>query len=436
MSHLTQMLGLGTQNFLSAATGIAVLFVLIRAFTRKETQLLGNFWVDLVRCTLYILLPLSLCMSIVLVAEGTVQNFNGPVHVRTVEGRTQTIPQGPAASQIAIKQLGTNGGGFFNTNSAHPYENPTPVSNFLQMLALLLIPSALVWMYGKAIGNIKHGRVIWAVMLTLWVSGFGLALYSETHLLPQATGYAGWEGKELRIGIPNSVLWATATTAASNGSVNAMISSMSPLTGGIALFNILLGEIVFGGVGSGLYGMLLFVLLTLFLAGLMVGRTPEYLGKKLGGFEMKMAVLGLLLPNILILCTIMAAILSHAGLAGPLHTGPHGFSEMLYAFASSAGNNGSAFAGINAGTPFYNITTGIAMLCGRFGIIIPCLAIAGNLVRHRITPASSGSLPTDTMVFGALLISVILLFAGLTFFPALCLGPIVEHLLMTQGVWL
>ncbi len=427
--YVVQMIGLGVQNFLSAAAGIAVLFALMRALIRKETSLLGNFWVDICRITLYLLVPLSVFFAVGLVSQGVIQNFNKPVVVKTIEGDTQTIPQGPAASQIAIKQLGTNGGGFFNANSAHPYENPTPLSNFFEVLAILLIPSALVWTYGDVVKNRRHGWVIWWVMAGIFVAGLALSLYSETHM-----GFVNWEGKETRFGITGSVLWSAATTVASNGSVNAMHSSLSPLSGGVALFNMMLGEIIFGGVGSGLYGMILFIILTLFLAGLMVGRTPEYLGKKLGIFEMKMVVIGLLLPNAFILLGTMLAVMLPQGLSSLMHQGPHGFSEMVYAFTSACANNGSAFAGLNANTSFYNTALGICMLIGRFGVIFPVLAIAGSLARQKIVPESSGTLPTHTVVFGLLLASTILLFAGLTFFPTLCLGPIVEHLLLNSGV--
>jgi len=431
LSYGVQMLGLGVQNFLSAAAGIAVLFALIRGIIQKESSNLGNFWVDICRVTLYILLPLSIVLATGLVSQGVIQNFLAPIQVQTLEGRHQTLPQGPAASQIAIKQLGTNGGGYFNANSAHPYENPTPLSNFLQMLAILLIPSALVWAYGDLVQNRKHGWVIWSVMVSILVLGLGLSLYSETHL-----GVINWEGKETRFGVTNSVLWSTVTTAASNGSVNAMHSSLSPLSGGIALFNMMLGEIIFGGVGSGLYGMILFIILTLFLAGLMVGRTPEYLGKKLGIFEMKMVVIGLLVPNAAILLGTLLSLELSQGLSSLSHQGPHGFSEVLYAFTSASANNGSAFAGLNANTVYYNVALGICMLIGRFGVIFPVLAIAGSLVRQKIIPASSGTLPTHNLVFGILLAVTLLLFAGLTFLPALCLGPIVEHLLMISGATL
>lgn len=431
LSYFVQMVGLTVQNFLSAASGIAVLFVLIRGIIRKETTLLGNFWVDICRITLYILLPLSVLFSLSLVSQGVIQNFSTPLRVHTLEGTTQVIPQGPVASQIAIKQLGTNGGGYFNANSAHPYENPTPFTNFLEMLAILLIPSALVWTFGDLVGNRRHGWVIWTVMASILMVGLGVMLYYETHL-----GFVNLEGKEVRFGVGNSVLWAGVTTAASSGSINAMHSSLSPIAGGIAMGNMMLGEIIFGGVGSGMYGMVLFILLTLFLAGLMVGRTPEYLGKKLGVFEMKMVMVGLLLPNAVILIGTMASLLYPQALASLSHQGPHGFSELLYAFTSASANNGSAFAGFNANTPYFNVALGLCMLIGRFGVILPCLAIAGSLVRQKSIPASSGTLPTHTWVFGVLLTVSILLFAGLTFLPALCLGPIVEHLLMNGGMYL
>jgi potassium-transporting ATPase potassium-binding subunit len=434
MSYVSQMLGLNVQNFVSAATGMAVLVALTRGLARRTATTIGNFWVDLVRSVLYILLPLSLVLAVILVSQGVVQNFNPYVQATTLAGETQLLPQGPAASQIAIKQLGTNGGGFFNTNSTHPYENPTPLSNFLEMFAILLIPAAFPYTYGKMVGSTRQGWVIFAAMLILFLAGLSIMLANEYSYNP-VYGVAGvMEGKETRIGIANSVLWGAATTAASNGSVNAMHSSFMPLTGGIALLNIMLGEIIFGGVGAGLYGMLIFVILTVFLAGLMVGRTPEYLGKKIEAREIQLAIAAVLLPAACILLFSALASVTETGLASRTNGGPHGLSEILYGFSSGAGNNGSAFAGLNADTPFYNILIGIAMWVGRFGVIIPALAIAGSMVKKRAAPPSPGTFPTDGPLFVILLISVILIVGALTFFPALSLGPIVEHLIMNAGV--
>jgi K+-transporting ATPase ATPase A chain len=433
MSYATQMLGLAVQNFVSAATGIAVVIALTRGLARRTAQTIGNFWVDLVRSTLYVLLPLSLILALALVSQGVVQNFNAPTEATTLTGETQVLPQGPAASQIAIKQLGTNGGGFFNVNSAHPLENPTPLSNFLQTLAILLIPAALTNTYGRMIGSQRQGWVIFAAMLILLTAGLSLMLVSEYSTNP-VFGLAGaMEGKEVRFGITNSILWGAATTAASNGSVNAMHSSFTPLAGGVAMLNILLGEIIFGGVGAGLYGMLIFVILTVFIAGLMVGRTPEYLGKKIEAREIQMAIVAILLPSAAVLLMTALASVTEAGLGSRANVGPHGFSEILYAFASASNNNGSAFAGLNANTPFYNLLLGIAMWVGRFGVIVPVLAIAGSMVVKKTAPPSPGTFPTDGAVFAGLLIAIILIVGALTFFPALTLGPIVEHLLMAAG---
>ncbi len=434
MSYLVQMLALTVQNFVSAATGIAVLLALVRGLSRKTTTLLGNFWTDLTRATLYVLLPLSILFSIVLVGQGVIQNFNAPVTVQTVEGAQQVIPAGPVASQIAIKQLGTNGGGFFNANSAHPFENPTPFSNFLEMLAILLIPAALTYTYGKMVGSTKQGWTVFLTMFILLAVGLTIALISEYGTNGLFGNHPLMEGKEMRFGITNSVLWSTVTTAASNGSVIAMHDSLSPLAGMIAMINILLGEVVFGGVGAGLYGMVIFIILTVFIAGLMVGRSPEYLGKKVEAFEVQMAIIAVLAPSFVILLFTAVASVTGVGLSSLNNAGPHGFSEMLYAFASAAGNNGSAFAGLNANTIFYNLTLGLGMLIGRFGVIIPVLAIAGNMGKKKITPDSSGTFRTDNILFIGLLIAVIVIVGGLTFFPALSLGPIMEHLLMNAGV--
>ncbi len=434
LSYFVQMAGMTVQNFVSAATGLAVILALIRGVSGKTTEKLGNFWVDLTRSTLYVLLPLSVLLSVTLVGQGVVQNFKSYDTVQTLEGTEQILPMGPAASQIAIKQLGTNGGGFFNTNSSHPFENPTPFSNFLEMLALLLIPAAFTFTYGKMVGSVKQGWTLFTAMLILLLAGLSVSLYAEYSINPIFGNHALMEGKETRFGITNSVLWATSTTAASNGSVNAMHDSLSPLSGMVAMINIMLGEIIFGGVGAGLYGMIIFVILTVFIAGLMVGRTPEYLGKKIQAFEVQMAMLAILLPNFVILLFSAIASVSNPGLSSLNNAGPHGLSEILYAFSSAAGNNGSAFAGLNANTVFYNLTLGIGMLIGRFGVIIPVLAIAGSLGKKMITPASAGTFRTDSWLFIGLLISVILIVGGLTHFPALSLGPIVEHILMNQNI--
>jgi potassium-transporting ATPase potassium-binding subunit len=434
LSYFVQMIGLTVQNFVSAATGIAVLLALIRGLARKTTDLLGNFWTDLTRTTLYILLPLSILFAVVLVGQGVVQNFKTYDTVQTLQGASQVIPMGPAASQIAIKQLGTNGGGFFNANSSHPFENPTPFSNFLEMLFILLIPAALTYTYGKMVGSTRQGWTIFSAMLILLVIGLSISLYAEYSSNPIFGNLPLMEGKETRIGITNSILWSTATSAASNGSVNAMHDSLSPLSGMVAMINLMLGEIIFGGVGAGLYGMVIFIILTVFIAGLMVGRTPEYLGKKIQKFEVQMAILAVLAPNVVILLFAAWASVSSPGLSSLNNAGPHGLSEILYAFSSAAGNNGSAFAGLNANTVFYNLTLGIGMLIGRFGIIIPVMAIAGSMAKKKITPSSAGTFHTDNWLFIGLLIAVILIVGGLTHFPALSFGPIIEHLLMNNGV--
>lgn len=434
LSNLTQMIGLTVQNFVSAATGIAVMLALIRGIIRKTSASIGNFWTDLTRSVVYILLPLSIILAVILVGQGVVQTSSPAVTVSTVEGAPQTIPLGPAASQIAIKQLGTNGGGFFNANSAHPLENPTPFSNFLEMLALLLIPAGLVFTYGRMANVRKHAAIIFGVMLALFLAGLAISLSSEHAANPALGLQNNMEGKETRFGTVNSVLWSVATTDASNGSVNAMHSSLTPLGGGVAMFNIMLGEIIFGGVGSGMYGMLLFILLTVFLAGLMVGRTPEYLGKKIEAREMRMAMFAILGTNMVIKIGAGISCVLPVALASLANRGPHGLSEILYAFASAAGNNGSSFAGLNANTDYYNIALGIAMLIGRFIVIIPSLAIAGSLAAKKISPLSSGTFSTDNFIFAVILIATILIVGALTFLPALSLGPIIEHLLMHAGV--
>jgi K+-transporting ATPase ATPase A chain len=434
MSYLVQMAGLAVQNFVSAATGIAVFLAFTRGFITKQGNNIGNFWDDLIKSILYVLLPLSIILSVVLVAQGAVQTFSPYLKVNSLEGGKQTIPLGPAASQIAIKQLGTNGGGFFNTNSAFPFENPTPLTNFLEMLSILLIPGSLVFTYGKIINSRKQAWMIFTVMLLLFMAGLLVSAKSEFSYNPVMHAGRIMEGKEVRFGPVNSVIWSTATTDASNGSVNSMHDSLSPLAGMIAMLNIMLGEIIFGGVGAGMYGMIIFILLTVFISGLMVGRTPEYLGKKIESPEIKWTIAAVLLPSAVILLFSAIALITKDGLAGILNKGPHGFSEILYAFSSAAGNNGSAFAGLNSNTTFYNLMMAAGMLAGRYGVIIPCLAIAGNLVKKNITPVSSGTLATDNLMFAFMLVSVIIIVGALTFFPALSLGPLIEHLLMKAGI--
>ena len=432
LSYLVQMAGLTVQNFLSAATGIAVFLAVIRGLIRKTTSFIGNFWIDTTKTILYVLLPLSILLAIILTGQGVVQSFHPYIKATTLTGTEQVIPLGPVSSQIAIKQLGTNGGGFFNTNSAHPFENPTPFSNFVEMLAILLIPSALTFTYGRLIGSNRQGWTIFLVMLTLLIIGLAASFYSEYKFSTIHGLSFNMEGKETRFGPGNSVLWSVLTTAASNGSVNGMIDSLTPLSGLVAMFNIMLGEVIFGGVGSGIYGMIMFIILTVFIAGLMVGRSPEFLGKKIEAFEVKMAILAILAPSLVILVFSAVSCLTAVGLSGINNPGPHGLSEIIYCFSSAAGNNGSAFAGLNSNTPYYNILTGLGMLIGRFGIIVPVLAIAGNMAGKKITPSSSGTFRTDTWLFGLLLIAVILIVGGLTFFPALSLGPVVEHLLLLK----
>ncbi len=432
LSYLTQMLGLTVQNFVSAATGIAVAFALARGLAGRSARELGNFWCDLTRATVYILLPLSAVLALILAGQGVVQTFHPYVEAHTLEGVSQMIPLGPAASQIAIKQLGTNGGGFFGVNSAHPFENPTLFSNLLQLWAILLIPAALPFAFGRMVRNPKHGACLFAAMLTLFLAGLALAYTAELQLAARSAAGA-WEGKEVRHGLASSVLWASATTAASNGSVNAMHSSLSPLAGMAALFNIMLGEVIFGGVGAGFYGIIAFVVLTVFLAGLMVGRTPEYLGKRLDRSDILLASVAVLAPCVVILLGCGITMFWPGALDSRANTGPHGFTEILYAWSSAAGNNGSAFAGLNANTGFFNIGLGIAMLIGRYAVIVPMLALAGRLAVRKITPPSSGSFPADGATFAVLLIAVILIVGGLTFLPALFLGPVADHLLWISG---
>lgn len=433
LSYLTQMLGLTVQNFLSAATGMAVLVALMRCFTLKNSETIGNFWVDLVRSVVYLFLPLALIFALVLAEEGVVQTFSPYVEVTTLENAKQTIPLGPAASQIAIKQLGTNGGGFFGANSAHPFENPTPFTNFLETLAIVLIPAATLSTYGIIIGSKKHGWILFFVMFLFWVGGLALSFYSEQLSNPVVDAYPLLEGKETRFGLSNSLLWSVTTTSTANGSVNAMESSLSPLAGGVALFNILLGELIFGGVGVGLCSMIMFVLLTVFLCGLMVGRTPEYLGKKIEKQEMQWVIAAILMPVVLVLIGAGISCVLPTALSSLGNQGPHGLTEILYAFVSAAGNNGSAFAGLNANTNYFNLSLGVVMLIARITIILASLAIAGLLARKKITPGSLGTFSTNTMLFFFLLVGVIVIEGALAYFPALSLGPFVEHLLMLEG---
>jgi potassium-transporting ATPase potassium-binding subunit len=445
MSYLTQMAGLTVHNFVSAATGIAIAVAVVRGFARREANTVGNFWVDLTRCTLYILLPLSILVALVLVALGLPQNLHAYTDATTLEGARQVIAQGPVASQEAIKQLGTNGGGFFNVNSAHPFENPNAITNFVEMWAILAISAALTYTFGKMVRDTRQGWALFAAMSVLFFLGLGICYWAEAKGNPtfapfhvdqaaSATQAGGnMEGKEVRFGIADSAIWATATTDASNGSVNSMHDSMTPLGGAVPLVNIQLGEIIFGGVGSGLYGILAFAIVAMFVAGLMVGRTPEYLGKKLEAKEVKMSILALLCLPLSILGFTALAVVLPAGLAGPANAGPHGFSEILYAFSSGTGNNGSAFAGLSANTPFYNETIGAAMLIGRFIFIVPMMAVAGSLARKKLLAPSAGTFPTHSPLFVGLLVGVILIIGGLTFFPAISLGPIVEQIAMNHG---
>ncbi|HYC21765.1 MAG TPA: potassium-transporting ATPase subunit KdpA [Candidatus Bathyarchaeia archaeon] len=445
MSYLVQMVGLTFHNFVSAATGIALAIALVRAFARSEKSTIGNFWYDLVRSTLWVLLPISFLFALVLVWQGVPQNLSPYVTATTVEGAEQTIAQGPVASQESIKELGTNGGGFFNANSAHPYENPTPLSDFLEMVALFSVGSALTYTFGRMVRDQRQGWALFAAMAALFWIGVSVAYVAETlgnpafarlgvDAGPGALQTGGnMEGKEVRFGVANSALWATVTTDTSCGAVNSMHDSFTPIGGMVPLVNIMLGELIVGGVGSGLYGILVFAVLAVFIAGLMVGRTPEYLGKKIEAKEVTMAVLAILVLAVSILGFTGLASVLPAGLAGPLNKGPHGFSEILYVYTSGTGNNGSAFAGINANTVFYNLTNGLSMLIGRFLMIVPIMAIAGSLVRKKIVPASAGTFPTTGSLYVALLVGTILIVGGLTFFPALALGPIVDHLYMTAG---
>jgi K+-transporting ATPase ATPase A chain len=434
LSYLVQMLGLTVQNFVSAATGIAVVLALIRGLIRKTTDVLGNFWVDMTRSVIYVLLPLAVILTMALVGQGVVQTFSHYEKAITLQGAEQVIPLGPAASQIAIKQLGTNGGGFFGANSAHPFENPTPFSNFLELLAIIIIPAGLVFTFGYFMKSRSQARAIFLTMIFLFASGLAISLWSEYSHNNVLDVSGSMEGKETRFGVMNSVLWSVTTTATSSGSVNAMHDSLSPLSGLVNLVNIMLGEIIFGGVGSGLYGIIIFIFLTVFIAGLMVGRTPEYLGKKVEAYEIKMTIVAILAPSVVIKLFSAVACSVGPGLSSLSNSGPHGLSEILYAFSSAAGNNGSAFGGLNTNTVFYNLMMGFGMLIGRFGIIIPVLAIAGSMARKKIAPVTSGTFRTDNLLFVSLLIIIILIVGGLTFFPPLALGPVVEHFLMNSGV--
>jgi K+-transporting ATPase ATPase A chain len=444
LSYFSQMAGLTVQNFLSAAVGLAVMAALIRGLTRKETTHLGNFWQDMIRSTLYVLLPLSLLWAVLLGSQGVIQTLDTYVAAHGLEGQ-QTIAMGPVASQEAIKMLGTNGGGFFNTNSAHPFENPTPVSNFLEVLAILIIPVGCVFTFGKMIGDRRQAVAVLAAMTLVFApltvacvaaeqggNPHLAALHVDQHASANQSG-GNMEGKETRFGIVNSGLWAAATTSASNGSVNAMHDSFTPLGGLVPMILMQFGEVIYGGAGSGLYGMLLFVIVTVFIAGLMVGRTPEYLGKKIQSFEIKMASIGILAPCACVLIATAVAVVCKDGLAGIYNPGAQGFSEVLYAFTSAANNNGSAFAGLSANTAFYNTALGICMLVGRFFIIVPVLAIAGSLAAKKAVPTSAGTLPTHTPLFVAVLIGVIILVGVLTYAPALALGPLIEHLNLIKG---
>ncbi|CAI1819282.1 MULTISPECIES: potassium-transporting ATPase subunit KdpA [Serratia] len=433
LSYLSQMAGLTVQNFLSAATGIAVAFALIRAFARRSSATIGNAWIDILRITLYVLLPLSLLIALFFVSQGTLQNFLPYLHVTTLEGAQQTLPMGPVASQEAIKMLGTNGGGFFGANSAHPFENPTVLTNFVQMLAIFLIPCALCFAFGQVSGENRQGHaLIWAMALIFIVAVIvvmNAELAGNPHLSALgSSSNINMEGKESRFGILASSMFSVVTTAASCGAVNAMHDSFTALGGMVPMWLMQIGEVVFGGVGSGLYGMLLFVLLTVFIAGLMIGRTPEYLGKKIDVYDMKMTALAILVTPTLVLLGTALAIATDAGRAGILNPGAHGFSEVLYAFSSAANNNGSAFAGLSVNTPFYNLLLALAMFVGRFGVILPVLAIAGSLCVKKRQPAGNGTLPTYGPLFIGLLVGTILLVGALTFVPALALGPVAEHL--------
>ena len=440
MSHLTQLVGLTVQNFVSAAAGMAVMAALIRGLARRQATTIGNFWVDLTRTTTRILLPLSFLAAVVLAGQGVVQNLHGATTAAALEGATQYLPGGPVAGQVAIKQLGSNGGGFFNANSAHPYENPTGLSNFVELFCIVILPFALAFTFGRLVGDRRQGRLVFAVMFGLWAALSLAAMGLESHGNPRlgavgvdqsnSASQAGgnMEGKEVRFGAAASGLWAASTTGTSNGSVNATHDSFTPLGGMLALSHMLLGEVSPGGVGVGLNGMLIVVILSVFITGLMVGRTPEYLGKKVRAAEMKLVMLYVLAMPVVLLSLAAASAVLRSGVSSLGNTGPHGLTEILYAFGSAANNNGSAFAGLDAATPWYDTTLGLAMLVGRFLLIIPVLAIAGSMARKQPVPETAGTLPTHTPLFGGVVLGVVVIVAGLTFFPALALGPIVEHL--------
>ena len=437
VSYLTQMLGFSLQNFLSAATGMAVAIAFIRAFTRKSTYQLGNFWVNLTRSILYILLPLAIILALILISQGVVQNFHPSIEAHTLEGHVQTIAQGPAASQIAIKHIGTNGGGFFNANSAHPFENPTGLTDYLEIFGLLIIAAAFPFTFGRMLGNRKQGWAIFAAMMVLFLLSLSLAIWAEFHGNPllQKLGISGginMEGKEVRFGQLSPVVFANATTATSTGAVNVMHDSLMPLTGLALIFNMITGEVIFGGVGSGFLGMMLYAILTMFLIGLMVGRSPELFGKKLEPYEMVMAIIALLLPPIMQLIFGAIAVVTTTGMSSMSILGSHGFSEVVYAFASGAGNNGSAFAGLKANTPFYNLLIALAMFVGRFFTLIPALAIAGSLVMKKINPPIA-RFPTASPLFVLILAAIVIIIGALTFLPVFVLGPILEHASIMMG---
>lgn len=438
MSYLTQMLGMTVQNFLSASVGTAALLALIRGFTRKNSDTIGNFWVDLTRTTLYVLLPIAVVFALIFASQGVVQTLSPYITAQTLNGANQTIAVGPVASQEAIKMIGSNGGGFFNANSAHPFENPNGFTNILETFAILMIPMALVFAFGYIIRNFKQGLAIFSAMMILLVAGMGVAYWSESQPNPiiEKLGVSGGnlEGKELTFGVAESVLWGVPTTSVSNGGVNSMHDSMMPLTGLVYMFNMGIGEVIFGGLGVGLIGMLFYVILTMFIAGLMIGRTPEFLGKKLGPYEMTMAIIALVVPAAMILILTAIAIITPEGLAGLNNPSSHGLSEILYAYSSALANNGSAFAGLSANTVFYNLTLGLGMFIGRFVVIIPALAIAGSLAKKGKVPMSSASFPSTNVLFVVMLISVVVIVGALTFFPVYSLGPILEQLFLQGGL--
>jgi K+-transporting ATPase ATPase A chain len=438
MSYLTQMLGITVQNFLSAAAGLAAAIALIRAFSRRQVDRIGNFWVDVTRSILYVLLPLAILWCLVLVSQGVVQTLHASIPAQTLEGQQQMIAVGPVASQEAIKQLGTNGGGFFNGNSSHPYENPVPLADFMALLGMLLIPAALPFTLGAMLKNRQQGWAVYASMMVLYLLGVGVIIWAEMSGNPLlekigVMGGVNLEGKEVRFGIIHSVLFAQSTTATSCGAVNSMHDSLMPLSGLILMFNMAIGEVIFGGIGVGLISLLVYAILTMFLAGLMIGRTPEFIGKKLESFEMVMSLIVILAPALLILVLSGIAVSTKAGLSSLNNAGPHGLSEIIYAYASASGNNGSAFAGLNADTLFYNLTTTIAMLAGRLSTILPALAIAGSLAAKKTVPAGAATFPTTGVLFVGMVVSVVIVVGALTFFPIFTLGPLLEHLLLLAG---